>query len=167
MRTKKVQRSQEERETKRESESGKGIEERRTTNIHTHATHQTRESPAAQTSSPARGLKCLERAVCSAQESWRLRGSNISVPTPDTSLSLSLSPRTPFISPGVIAAWRDRDTWPNSTTKHCTTSPYEDPNPTLVPQKESLIYANNANTIAITGNGLIDGAVLARQHDSL
>jgi hypothetical protein len=75
-----------------------------------------------------------------------------------SSLSLSLSR-----FPGVIAAWRDRDTWPNSTTKQCTTSPYEDPNPTLVPQKESLIYANNANTVAITGNGLIDGAALARQ----
>ena len=60
---------------------------------------------------------------------------------------------------GTIAAWPDVATWPNSTVRECSTSPYETPEPQIVtaPQREALLWAVNASNIRITGSGTIDG----------
>eukprot|EP00052_Salpingoeca_macrocollata_P020840 m.176070 g.176070 ORF g.176070 m.176070 type:complete len:416 (+) comp21377_c0_seq1:149-1396(+) len=60
--------------------------------------------------------------------------------------------------PGVVLeAWRDMNTWPNSTFKVCSGSPYEDPHPHIYPQLESLLYANNGSNITLRGRGLLNG----------
>lgn len=67
------------------------------------------------------------------------------------------------LQPGsTLAAWPDRYTWPNSTNKPCDfaregSSACHKNLPTCVPQKESLLFAENATDISISGGGTIDG----------
>jgi polygalacturonase len=59
---------------------------------------------------------------------------------------------------GTIAAWRDIKTWPNSTNKDCSITPYLDPHPKVAPQKEALLWGvPPLSNVTIAGQGTVDG----------
>ena len=60
---------------------------------------------------------------------------------------------------GDIAGWRDIQTWPNSTTKRCPTTPYGLPRNKIItaPKKEALLWAANGTHIVVKGKGTVDG----------
>ena len=60
---------------------------------------------------------------------------------------------------GTIVAWPEIETWPNSTRKLCTTTPYQTPTPQIkyAPQRESLLFGYNLTNVTIQGGGTIDG----------
>eukprot|EP00730_Choanoeca_flexa_P016789 TRINITY_DN8000_c1_g2_i3.p3 TRINITY_DN8000_c1_g2~~TRINITY_DN8000_c1_g2_i3.p3 ORF type:complete len:181 (+),score=9.46 TRINITY_DN8000_c1_g2_i3:1-543(+) len=72
---------------------------------------------------------------------------------------IQLHEGTHLIVNGNIAGLRDVLSWPNSTNKNCSTSPYETPYPEIIqaPQRESLIWSMASSNITISGTGVIDG----------
>ena len=58
---------------------------------------------------------------------------------------------------GNIAAWRTITTWPNSTTKNCSTVPYQSNVTHSAPQRESLLYAAKLSNFTLSGKGTIEG----------
>jgi galacturan 1,4-alpha-galacturonidase len=60
---------------------------------------------------------------------------------------------------GTVAAWRDIWSWPNSSHKLCTTSPYRTPTPKIetAPQLEALLWGEGVSNVTVSGNGTIDG----------
>lgn len=58
----------------------------------------------------------------------------------------------------MLVAWPDWPSWPNATDTNCSASPYETPNPHIVPQRQSFISAPaGTQQLAITGGGALDG----------
>ena len=55
--------------------------------------------------------------------------------------------------PGV--GWRAG--WPNSTSETCIASPYETKSPVVLPQLESLLYADGVVNVSVSGGGRLDG----------
>lgn len=47
--------------------------------------------------------------------------------------------------------------WPNSTSETCTASPYEAKAPVVLPQLESLLYADGVVNVSVSGGGRLDG----------
>ena len=72
---------------------------------------------------------------------------------------IQLFSNTHFQIDGNIAAWRDIQTWPNSTNKRCGLNEILSNNPRiLVPSKESLLWGISPLTnLTISGTGSIDG----------
>jgi len=61
---------------------------------------------------------------------------------------------------GNVAAWREIETWPNSTNKLCSETSYMTPpdQAVLVPQKEALLWgAPPLLNVTISGQGTVDG----------
>eukprot|EP00041_Stephanoeca_diplocostata_P006315 m.80486 g.80486 ORF g.80486 m.80486 type:complete len:447 (+) comp16293_c0_seq1:97-1437(+) len=89
-------------------------------------------------------------------------GNTVVLPSPGVYLSrpISIPSFTTFIvEPGAtLMAWPDIATWPNSTHEnYCHTTPYEDPHPVSVLQKENFIFVGNTTFVTIMGGGTIDG----------
>ena len=72
---------------------------------------------------------------------------------------IQLFSNTHFQIDGNIAAWRDIQTWPNSTNKRCGLNEILSNNPRiLVPSKESLLWGiSPLKNLTISGTGSIDG----------
>lgn len=72
-----------------------------------------------------------------------------------------VSHTTLVIEPGAtLVAWSGlgwKAGWPNSTSATCTASPYESKTPVVVPQLESLLFADGVTNVTVKGGGRLDG----------
>ena len=71
---------------------------------------------------------------------------------------IELPSHTTLLLEGDIQAWLDYRTWPNSTVRYCTITPYESKKPLFIQKKESLLHALNSTGITIRGGGTVHGS---------
>lgn len=72
-----------------------------------------------------------------------------------------VSHTTLVIEPGAtLVAWSGvgwRAGWPNSSSVTCTANPYESKKPVVLPQLESLLFADGVANVTVKGGGRLDG----------